>query len=95
MSRVTIKDVQVSYPHYTKYEQVGGKQLFICSDYTGQDTANNHNKILVSYSTIVGFYNAAQCTWILTKERYSATTTRQLNYFAKGRNVTWVDSLTT
>lgn len=90
MSKITIKGVREAFPGYTSYEQQGSKQLFVCSGYTGADTAN---KILVSYLTIVGYYDAVLCTWILTKQRYSVTTTKQINWFAKGRNVTWVDTL--
>lgn len=95
MSKITLKNIRERFPNYTSYEQQGGKQLFVCSGYTGADTANNHNhnKILVSYLTIVGYYDAVLCTWVLTKQRYSVTTTRQINCFAKGRNVTWIDTL--
>lgn len=89
----TLKDIKIAFPKYQHYEQIGSKQLFICSQYTGANMADNHNKILVSYLTIVGFYDAVLCTWVLTKQRYSVTTTRQINWFAKGRNVTWIDTL--
>lgn len=90
---ITLKDIREAFPNYTTYEQQGRKQLFVCSGYTGADTADNHNKILVSYLTIVGYYDAVLCTWVLTKRYYSVTTKRQVNWFAIGRNVTWIDTL--
>lgn len=72
---------------YQQYEQIGSKQLFICSNPIGM----YKSKILVSYRTVVGYYDAVQCTWILTKHKYSVTTSKQLTQFAREHNVTWLD----
>lgn len=93
MSKITLKDIREVFPNYTSYTQQGSKQLFVCSGYAGKHTADHHNEILVSYLTIVGYYDAKLYTWVLTRERYSVTTTQQVNWFAKGRNVTWIDAL--
>jgi hypothetical protein len=56
-------------------EQVGSKQLFVVSFPT--------YKLLVSYLTIVGYHRDQ--SWLLTKDKYSQTTTRHINYFRYGR----------
>jgi hypothetical protein len=52
-------------------------------------------KILVSYRTVVGYYDAVLCTWVLTRHKYSPTTSKQLTQFSHDRNVTWVDDVIT
>jgi len=79
---VTIKDIKNRF-NTLRVEQVASKQLFIVDLVGG-------GRVLVSYYTIVGIYEGI---WKLTKEKYSRTTTRQLNSFAKGHNVVWVESL--
>ena len=90
---MNLAQIKQLFPDYTHHEQVDSKQLFICSNYVGTDTANKHNRILVSYRTIVGWYDAVLCTWVLTRAKYSPTTSKQLSQFAYNHNVTWVDTL--
>lgn len=71
---VTKRDIQSRFGG-GKVEQVGSKQLFVVTFPTCQ--------LLVSYWTIVG-YRGDGC-WLLTKDRYSQTTTRHINYYRYGR----------
>ena len=70
---ITKKDIKARFGG--EVAQVGSKQLFIVTFPTCQ--------LLVSYRTIVG-YRSDGC-WLLTKNKYSPTTSRQLNYFKYGR----------
>ena len=81
---VTIKDINRVFST-TRVDQIDSKQLFKV-DLVGGD------RVLISYYTIVGRYKDNQ--WYLTKEKYSRTTTAQVNSFAKGcLNHIWVDEL--
>jgi len=88
---MTLKEIKSLFSDYAKHKQVDSKQLFICSQRIPEDSG--YNKILVSYRTIVGYYDATQACWVLTKEKYSVTTSRHLSYFARGRNVVYIDNL--
>jgi len=88
---MTLKEIKLLFSDYEKHEQVDCKQLFICSQRIPEDSG--YNKILVSYRTIVGYYDVIQACWVLTREKYSPTTCNQMSQFARGRNVVYVDSL--
>lgn len=96
MSKVTLKDIREQFPEYTQHEQLGCKQLFICSQLKHQRSDNKYSSILVSYHTVVGYSHHTHPVplngkWVLTKYKYSLTTSRQLSQFARGRNVLWID----
>lgn len=58
-------------------EQVASKQLFI--------VRRDHHKELYSYYTLVGrtcFDENFKAVWLLTTEKYSPTTSKQLTQFA-------------
>ena len=63
-------------------EQVKNQNLYIVKGVT-----------LVSYRTIVGKFMLddalSRYTWILTKCKYSSTTSKQLSQFAREHVVTW------
>jgi hypothetical protein len=88
---MTLKEIKSLFSDYEKHEQIDRKQLFICSQRIPKDLG--YAKILVSYRTIVGYYDEIQDCWVLTREKYSRTTSKQLTHFALGRNVVYVDSL--
>lgn len=56
-------------------DQQGKKQLFIIR--------KNGQEYLVSYLTIVGFYDYDNSQWALTTKHYSPTTTKQLIWFKR------------
>ena len=60
-------------------QQVKNQNLYIVKGVT-----------LVSYRTIVGKL-MVDGTWVLTKYKYSVTTSEQINQFARNHNVTWQD----
>lgn len=94
MSKVTLKDIKAKFPGYLDYEQIDHKQLFICSHPINKETKQvPYIRMLVSYKTIVGYYDVVKACWVLTKQRYSVTTTKQLSQFARDKQVIWVDSL--
>ena len=64
-------------------EQVDSKQLFIIYGHMAD--------YLVSYYTIVGFRPSGNKVWKITTMKYSPTTSKQLNQFAYGRQVDWVE----
>ena len=70
---VTKRDIQDRFKGEVK--QVGNKQLFVVTFPTCQ--------LLVSYMTIIGY--RSEDSWLLTKDKYSPTTSRHLNYFRYGR----------
>ena len=91
---VTLKQIKAAFYQYQSHEQIGSKQLFICRDIHPEGAPPaKYPHILVSYRTVVGRYNSETAFWELTKKKYSVTTTKQLNQFARSRNVTWVDNL--
>jgi hypothetical protein len=73
MSKVTIKDIQLAYNVAANMVyQVGSRQMFMVdTSYLG--------RLLVSYRTTIGvFYNGV---WYVTKEKFSATTSKQTTMF--------------
>jgi hypothetical protein len=78
---VTKKDVQARFGG--KVEQVGSKQLFVVTQPSRQ--------ILVSYLTIVGYKYPANNVWLLTKTKYSTTTSKQLTQFSYGKTIDWIE----
>jgi hypothetical protein len=62
-------------------QQVGSKQLFVVTYPTYQ--------LLVSYRTIVGY--RSEGTWLLTKAKYSTTTSKQLTQFSHGKTIGWIE----
>lgn len=75
---VTKQDIEQLYKPLSIY-QVGKKQLFNC---VILNKACCPIHVLISYKTIVGIYDSHARTWILTKEKYSRTTSKQLTQFA-------------
>jgi hypothetical protein len=91
---VTLKDIKATFYQYQSHEQIDSKQLFICRDIHPEGAPPaKYPHILIAYRTIVGRYNSETGCWELTKKKYSVTTTKQLNQFARNHNVIWVDSL--
>jgi len=88
---MNLKQIKSLFSDYAKHIQVDRKQLFICSQRIPNDSG--YNKILVSYRMIVGYYDDVQACWVLTREKYSRTTSKQITQFARWRNVIYVDSL--
>jgi len=92
---ITTRQVQsLVAGYYNTVLQVDKQQLFICKDRV--DTSILPTEILVSYLTQVGYRIGA--TWYLTKQKFSPTTSKQVNQFANrvrsgGCVVEWVDSL--
>lgn len=86
---VTKQDVQQLFPSFIdgkpcfkpEIYQVGHKQLFIATFPTYQ--------LLISYRTIVGY--CYKGTWLLTRAKYSRTTSRQLTQFASGKTIGWIE----
>lgn len=76
---VTKKDIQNRFGG--EVEQVGNKQLFIVTFPAYQ--------LLVSYHTIVGY--RSEGTWLLTKAKYSNTTSKQLTQFSYRKTIGWVE----
>ncbi len=62
-------------------QQEGSKQLFVVTYPT--------YKLLVSYRTIVGY--RSQGSWLLTKAKYSTTTSKQLTQFSHGKTIGWIE----
>ena len=62
-------------------QQEGSKQLFVVTYPT--------YKLLVSYRTIVGY--RSEGTWLLTKAKYSTTTSKQLTQFSHGKTIGWIE----
>ena len=74
MSNVTIKDIMIGFDvRRDKIKQFNSCQLFIV------DTS--YGRILVNYRTIIGIYDVNNCTWYITKEKYSVTTSKQTSQF--------------
>jgi len=69
---VTKKQIKELYPDALDIKQYGAKQLF-------KITYPNH-KLLLSYKTVIGVKETGEL-WRFTNEKFSVTTTRQLNYF--------------
>ena len=61
-------------------EQIGAKQLFIVNISNGEI---GYRKILVSYRTIIGFFDSE--FWHITTKKYSRTTSSQITAFSRGR----------
>lgn len=82
---VTVKDIRARFNlrGEVNIKQIGSKQLFIV------DCPIN-GRLLISYYTVVGYFNDK---WYLTKYKYSLTTSKQLNQFARTTNfqVEWVN----
>lgn len=77
---VTKRDIQARFGG--KVEQVGYKQLFIVTQPDRQ--------LLISYKTIVGYKYPANNVWLLTRAKYSPTTSKQLTQFSRGKVVEWI-----
>jgi hypothetical protein len=77
--RVTKRDIQGRFGG--EVEQVGSKQLFVVTYPT--------YKLLVSYRTVVGY--RSEGTWLLTKAKYSTTTSKQLTQFSHGKTIGWIE----
>lgn len=75
---VTIKTIQELYPAAT-IKQVDSKQMFII-------TVSSRSKLL-SYKTIVGLL--VDDVWMLTPNKHSRTTSKQLTQFARSKLVKW------
>ena len=84
---VTLRDIRKQFSNYSHHEQIGSKQLFVCSQPSDPATPA---KILVSYRTVVGVQ--ILFGWTLTRHKYSQTTSKQLNTFARGKCVIWQDA---
>ena len=69
----TITDIKNIYPAAT-VEQVDSKQLFIV-------TLPSCIQLLVSYVTIVGIHYGNDKCWLLTLEKFSSTTSKQMTQF--------------
>jgi len=69
---VTKKDVLRQYPDALNVSQVDSMQLFVITF--------SKYELLQSYYTVVGVKTDK---WYLTTEKYSVSTTRQMNKFAK------------
>jgi hypothetical protein len=79
---VTIKTIQGLYPHAI-VKQVDSKQMFIITVPSGTK--------LLSYKTIVGLL--LNDVWMLTPNKHSRTTSKQLTQFARGRIVHWCNEV--
>ena len=87
--RVTRRDVEGLFPAFIGgkpcfkpgINQVGSKQLFVALFPSYQ--------LLVSYRTIVGY--RSEGTWLLTKAKYSTTTSKQLTQFSHRKTIDWIE----
>jgi hypothetical protein len=62
-------------------QQEGSKQLFVV-------TYPNY-QLLISYRTMVGY--RSEGSWLLTKAKYSTTTSKQLTQFSHGKTIGWIE----
>ena len=70
MSKVTIQTIMHQFNvARDKVKQVKSMQLFIVD-------SPRYGHILVSYQTIIGIYDFNNCTWYVTKEKFSVTTSK-------------------
>ena len=70
---ITKKDLKNRFNTISGIEQIGNKQLF---------TATIDGKyVLISYYTIVGIFDSVNWEWLITTEKYSVTTSKQLTQF--------------
>jgi hypothetical protein len=76
---VTKQDIKARFGG--EVSQEGCKQLFVVTFPT--------YKLLVSYLTIVGY--RSQGNWLLTKAKYSTTTSKQLTQFSYGKTIDWIE----
>lgn len=60
--------------------QIGSKQLFIVDNHNSTKYMYAKCRILVSYKTIIGIFDA-DCVWHITDKKYSATTSKQTSQF--------------
>ena len=75
MSKVTIQTIMNQFNvARDKVKQVKSMQLFIVD-------SHRYGRILVSYQTIIGIYDFNNCTWYITKEKFSVTTSKQTTQF--------------
>lgn len=75
MSNVTIKDIMIKFNvKRDKIKQFNSCQLFIVD-------SPMYGRILVSYQTIIGIYDFNNCTWYITKEKFSVSTSKQTSQF--------------
>lgn len=93
MTQVTLKDIKRLFSDYEAHEQIDSKQMFICTGFKYTNDAPTRDKILLSYKTRVGYYDYNARQWVLTREKYSPTTSKQMNQFARSHNVRYVESL--
>jgi hypothetical protein len=85
---ITLSTIRSMYPTYSYHERVGRKQLFVVS---ASAHPTQPQQLLVSYRTIVGKMGE-DGVWILTRHKYSSTTSKQLSQFASGKSVIWQDT---
>jgi len=69
---VTKKQIKELYPDAVDIKQYGAKQLF--------RVMYPNYKLLLSYTTVIGVKDNGEL-WRFTQEKFSTTTTRQMNYF--------------
>ncbi len=68
---VTVKDIKQLFTT-TNVRQFDSKQLFIVD-----------GQLLVSYKTVIGWYNYKTQQWHVTNKYYSRTTSGHISYFMK------------
>jgi len=73
-SKILVRDAKT-------VEQVGSKNMALVYLHDG-------DVLLYSYTTLAGVRKKDK--WYLTTQKHSPTTSRQLNAFSKGKEVTWV-----
>lgn len=78
----TIADIKRMYPHAIEVKQLGSKPLFMV-------TRSNYPTILLSYRTVIGILDGL--CWMLTKEKYSVTTSKQTTWFIRNYNAQRVE----
>lgn len=75
MSKVTVQTIMNQFNvARDKVKQVKSMQLFIVD-------SPRYGRILVSYRTIIGIYDFNNCTWYVTKDKFSVTTLKQTSQF--------------
>ena len=80
---VTKTEITHRFNNITDIQQIDNKQLFTA-------TVNNR-RILISYYTIVGIYDFTNSEWLITTEKYSITTSKQLTQFVSKNTSRYTD----
>jgi hypothetical protein len=78
MSTSYVRELENMFPHAQKIEQQGSKHCAVVTHADG-------SKALYSYRTKVG--SLTNGFWILTTIKYSPTTSKQLNLFARNSKI--------